>query len=172
MSRKNKPAKTNHPKAQTPNQVQRPETTTIVNKEVITAAAKAVISQVQYYSPVVPAEELQAYENVQEGFANRLLVLAEKEQSHRHDIESKAIQITGQIGEKEISLQRRGQTLAMVAIVLIVILCGYGFYCGFGTQSATIACGTIFLVVGLFVTGRYSKSNNSQTEKPQEEDAK
>lgn len=58
----------------------------------------------QFSGPMPPGDLLADYENVQPGFADRLLQFTEKEQAHRHKMESRGLHAA-------INTEMRGQNL-------------------------------------------------------------
>lgn len=62
-----------------------------------------------YSGPIPPPEALREYEKTLPGAAERILAMAEKEQSHRHEI-------TKSVVERE----KRGQLMGLFLIVLLI----------------------------------------------------
>lgn len=70
----------------------------------------------KYSGPIPHPKHLEAYENICPGLADRLVTMAEAQQSHRFDIENKAI--TEQVGSN-----KRGQWFAFILAILLVGVC-------------------------------------------------
>lgn len=109
-----------------------------------------------YSGPIPPPAELQNYELIQPGFADRLISMAEKEQNNRLNLTRLQI-------ESEIKLQTRdqklfviGQILAFASVLSIVLLCGYAFYLGAFDEGKIIAVSVIIGLAGLFIVKRNS----------------
>lgn len=64
-----------------------------------------------YIGPIPPAAELQKYENIQPGFADRILTMAEKQETHRQKLETKML-------EEGIKSERIGQIFGFVIFFL------------------------------------------------------
>jgi uncharacterized membrane protein len=88
-----------------------------------------------YSGPLPTSGEFQGYEKVLPGSANRILVIAEKESEHRHDIEKKELKIKG-----------RGQIFALLISILSLAAVGLSIY--FSQPVASIAP-AIIAITGL-----------------------
>jgi uncharacterized membrane protein len=88
-----------------------------------------------YSGPLPTSGEFQGYEQALPGTANRILVIAEKESEHRHNIEKGELKIKG-----------RGQIFALAISVLSLIAVGLSIY--FSQPIASIAP-TIIAITGL-----------------------
>jgi len=114
----------------------------------------------QHIGPIPDPNTLNHYNQIQPGFAERIVVMAEKEQSHRHTNDS-IILANQELQHKRDSFTfRRGQTLAMLAVSFIVGLCVYCLYLGYPNQAATIATAVIVGLAGVFVYKSNKNSNN------------
>ena len=89
------------------------------------------------------AAELERYEKIHQGLTNRIVTMAEKEQLDRHLNNKRHHQST---------IFR--QISALISTVVIVLLCCYGFYLGFGTQAATIATSVIVVLAIAYLQKR------------------
>ncbi|MDD3468421.1 MAG: DUF2335 domain-containing protein [Thermoguttaceae bacterium] len=79
------------------------------------------ITQVQQYvGPLPPASELGVYEQILPGAAERILAMAEREQSHRHQREDLERQNEMEVTRGKITYTFRGQCLSFGFIVLLV----------------------------------------------------
>ena len=74
--------------------------------------------EVQHISsrPIPSPQELEHYEKIHEGFADRIVTMAEREQNHRHGIENSGLKAA-------VAAEKRGQVFIFV-ISLSVILGG------------------------------------------------
>ncbi len=76
----------------------------------------------QYYcGPIPDPDSLAKYESISPGFANRLLVMAEIEQSERIKTQNKIIDVEKQIAIKDSNNFKRGQIFAIIAVIFTVI---------------------------------------------------
>lgn len=107
--------------------------------------------------PIPPAEELEKYEKLLPGLADRIVKMAEKEQTHQHDLQK-----TGLKGE--ILEARIGQILGF--------LIGFGAL-GYGSHTAIagaeltggfIGVGGIGSLVAVFVYGRKRPDKKNEVE--------
>ncbi|MGB0835372.1 MAG: DUF2335 domain-containing protein [Psychrobium sp.] len=120
--------------------------------------------QQRYSGPLPPPKMLNDYELINSGFAERIVAMAEKEQSHRHGIEKTAV--TGAI-EKD----KRSQNYALFAIVFLSLICGGLIYGGHDVAGTVLGGATLVGLVALFITGKRdnksdSASSNTESEEP------
>lgn len=78
---------------------------------------KVLEAQIRYSGPIPPARELQQYEKILPGAAERILNMAEKQQQHRQKIEEKAVETNSKSA-------LRGQVLSFVLLILLGMLGG------------------------------------------------
>ena len=70
----------------------------------------ATIMQAEAYSgPIPPASELEKYEKIQQGAADRIIRMAEKQSSHRQAMETKMLDATIKTEKKELEAKKRNQ---------------------------------------------------------------
>ncbi|AUG76102.1 hypothetical protein CFP65_1198 [Kitasatospora sp. MMS16-BH015] len=116
--------------------------------------------------PLPDARELQSYEQVHPGAANRILSMAEREQRHRHDMEERIV-------TQPFRLARIGQGCGLAAVLLLGALAAYLAYLGEGGLAAVVAALDIAAIVTVFVTGqaaarRSDEDDSEATEEPSE----
>jgi len=112
--------------------------------------ARTILARIvskSHSGPIPSAEELEHLERVLSGSANRCFEMAEREQIHRHGV-------TEQIVEREFTLRGRGQILALIAMVLLLIVVGFLAYLGDTQAAAWLGSATIVGVVAIFATGK------------------
>lgn len=113
-----------------------------------------------YSGPVPDPDSLAKYEHISAGFAERFIAMAEKEQTDRNNMNMTILANDREIAMAKIANYRRGQTFAIIAVVLVLALCAYIFLLGYPTQGAAVA-GVI--VVGIAVA---FLTDNFKTNKP------
>ncbi len=118
-----------------------------------------------YSGPVPKPDDLQKYEQIQPGFADRLLKMAEKEQIERFNINNKILSDTKDVHLIEANNHKRGQNYALLSIIIIVVLCGYCVYSGSPNNASAIAIGTLVAIVGVFISGKILKKDTSTENK-------
>jgi uncharacterized membrane protein len=112
---------------------------------------------VQHYSgPIPSAQELQRYEQVQPGLADRIVSMAEKEQGHRHTIETTTMNLDFAEG-------KRGQIFAFLIGTGAIIVGGYCAIHGANIAGSIIGGGGVVGLVSVFVYGR---KHSQITEEP------
>ena len=107
--------------------------------------------QERYSGPVPRPDGLLKYEQIQAGFANRLISMVEKEQAFRHNLGDKELLFINDKYKNENKYKKRGQWFAFFSIILIVVLCLYAFYKGFSKEGSEIIRYTLVLIVALFI---------------------
>lgn len=94
---------------------------------------------------------LEKYEEIHPGFAERILIIAEKEQAHRHSTQLVAMENQQIQHQRDTNTFRIGQVFAIMSVLLIIALCVYCLYLRFPTQAATIATTVIIGLAAVFV---------------------
>lgn len=133
------------PSVKQPSKVQIPEKALEDLPEEVRAALEnlpeetqsAILRAYSFSGPVPPPSLLKQYEETLPGAADRIFVLTENEQQHRHQFEDRALQI-------HLDLQRRGQWMGLVlptAAVLGSVICA-----ALGQGPAAITLGGLGLV--------------------------
>lgn len=114
----------------------------------VATIVEQTISRVSHYSGPLPRpSDLEKYELVKPGFAERIMVMSEREQLHRHSFGE--MMLTSELG-----LKQRGQWFAMASIVILSAFAAYLAFRGASAAAALVATGAILGIVGIFVTGR------------------
>lgn len=84
------------------------------------------ISLEQSHSGPLPAPlDFQGYDQIVPGAAERILVMAEKEQAARHEREKAALEELSIYRKEQNQITKRGQWFAFLCVLLIVGLCTY-----------------------------------------------
>ena len=115
---------------------------------------KIIKQQTELYSGPIPSPEiLIKFEDAIPGAANRIITMAEKEQTHRHYRENKEILIP-------LITERLGMIFAFL-IVLAIFGCGTWLIFIDRQVSGTILSGTsIITIVGYFIQGKKKSIKN------------
>lgn len=96
---------------------------------------------------------LQGYENIKQGFAERIVAMAEGQQKHRFDCEDKMIKGT-------VEESKRGQWMAfVVALLFLIAAVILGLY-GHDWLGGVIGGGTLIALVTVFISGRKTKQES------------
>lgn len=103
-----------------------------------------------FSGPLPPPEILRQYDEAHAGLADRIVSMAESEQSHRHSVESAALQ-------GSIDAEKRGQNYALLLCVLVILAsCGL-IWNGNEVSGTILAGGTLAALAYVFITGRRGK---------------
>lgn len=104
-----------------------------------------------HQGPLPTPKLLGGYDQVLPGSAERIMLMAEREQAHRHTQEGRLI--GGEIGLKVV-----GQVLAFAALILMICLLAYMVSQGAAVQAATLGAVMVTGVIGLFLAPRFFQS--------------
>lgn len=111
---------------------------------------------VQYQGPIPPASELEKYEMIQHGFANRIMVMAEENSSHIRRCEQKDVEAT-------IAYNARGQIFAFIVTLVTLALCALSIITGNTFLALIFGAAGISSVVITFI--KAMKANNESSHK-------
>jgi len=101
-----------------------------------------------HQGPLPAPRQLTAYEQTLPGAAERIMTMAESEQSHRHGSERLIIR-------SEIVLKFIGQSLAFLSLVAMLALLAYMVREGYPQQAAALGAVMLTGVVGLFLAPKF-----------------
>ncbi|MFK3872696.1 DUF2335 domain-containing protein [Pseudoalteromonas rhizosphaerae] len=101
----------------------------------------------EYSGPLPPPKMLEHYDSVQPGFANRIVAMAEKEQSHRHNLENQGV--SGAINKDS-----RGQHYALITSILLIASCAFLIYSGHEVSGSILGGGSLTGLAYIFISGR------------------
>jgi len=120
--------------------------------------------QLTFSGPLPPPEILECYDRLTPGFAERILVMAEKEQKHRHSCEDKALAQELDNHKARNKEVERGQRLGLL-IGLAAIGCGTWLaYAGNPWPGGFIGTGGVIGLVAAFLfSHRRKQTSQSQS---------
>jgi uncharacterized membrane protein len=130
-----------------------------VKPQVVTLFGKALgqpslIAQVtQYSGPLPPSEELERYNQVVPGLADRLVTTFEKQASHRMELEK--LVITNQVKEGN-----RGQIIGAILAILFLFGALWITHDGYPWVGGTIGGTTVVSLATLFVLGKKAQKQD------------
>lgn len=106
------------------------------------------IQQVSHHSgPLPQATELARYKDIDGSFAERIVAMAEKEQTFRHSL-------PGDLLKHNYLLKSRGQHYALAIATMVLVFAAYLAYLGDTKMAGSVAIATLVGLVGVFVGGR------------------
>lgn len=111
-----------------------------------------------HVGPLPSAEQLKAYAEINPELPERIVLMAEREQSHRHTLEQQELQASVEQHRDNAKYRERGQNYALL-ISIFFVLASVGF-AGLGAPIAGSVLGgaTLLGIVSVFVTGRRSSA--------------
>ncbi|WP_440121213.1 DUF2335 domain-containing protein [Tenacibaculum sp. Ill] len=126
---------------------------------------KLSIAKKYFSGPVPSPEDLMKYEQIIPNGAERFMLMAEKEQEHRHYVKKALLEEDKKITQQEFQIKKVGLFSALGIAILIVLVCFFAFYKGFADQARSIATWGLIGVVSLFITGKMlSYKSNSESD--------
>lgn len=112
-----------------------------------------MIRESSHSGPLPDGDTLIKYDSVIPNGADRIMKMAERQQEHRMDIESKVI--AGQVKQSKL-----GQIFGLI-IGIVGIGCGtFLAYSGAKTVGGIIAGGTVISLVSVFVIGKRNQKSD------------
>lgn len=97
-----------------------------------------------FSGPLPRPEDLEKYDNIVPGAAERILQMAEKEMQHRHEEDSK-------LSKNVITTTYLSILAAFLCVIIISFLSFYAMHIGSPTVGGGIAVGAIAAVAGIFL---------------------
>ncbi|GAA1896448.1 hypothetical protein GCM10009716_03100 [Streptomyces sodiiphilus] len=125
--------------------------------------ARMVVGELRHAGPLPPPELLAGYERVHDGLAERLVSMAEREQSHRHYMDRTDMTEANR-------LARRGQLCGLLALVVLAAVAVTLAIVGEPWAAAILGTIDVLGVVGVFVAGQKFSAASSQPEPRPEQD--
>ena len=116
------------------------------------AIMSAQVLAAHYSSPLPPAAELERYEAIYPGFAERLMNRYEKQSDHRMELETKVI-------ESGIKNSARGQVFAFVLASMTICVGAFLIYRNKDILGIAAILGSLATLVGVFIYGNKSKKD-------------
>lgn len=119
-----------------------------------------------FHGPIPPPETLKEYNNLDPGFAVRILEMAEREQKHRQKCEDDALQQNIKNHKARNTERARGQYLGFT-IGSTAIICGtYLAANGFEWAGGFLGTGGVIGLVAVFVIGHKLQPKKNEADKP------
>lgn len=108
-----------------------------------------------FSGPLPPPELLQRYNTVIANAADRILIMAEKQEQHRHEIEKKQMDIHQEVVEARITHERWGMVFAFVLTLLLMALGVYLISSNKATEGFLTVFSPVIFHAGNYVYNRY-----------------
>ena len=105
-------------------------------------------------------EHLEKYERIYPGLANRMMALAEKQQTHRHQMELRNMEALIEVQNKTFNEARLGQIFALLIGTIAIGVGGLVAFMGSQWTGSIIGGGGVIGLVSVFIYGR-KKSGES-----------
>lgn len=128
-----------------------------LNTEERTIVLQAM-EQEAFSGPVPHPDLLRGYESVQEGLAERIMRMAEKEQEHRFEYDRSQLECNKKIVDGAVADSKRGQVFAFIVSMLFLAASATLAVLDHETVAIVLGGGTLIGLVTVFVTGRKNKA--------------
>lgn len=112
-----------------------------------TRTAVQVRTTESYSGPLPPADQLAAYDKVEPGAANRIIVMAEDYAKHSRALEQTALSLEGKT-------RLRGQLLGVVVVLAVLGACLIALDLGYEAFAIALGSGTLVALAIVFVLGK------------------
>ncbi|KAF2515080.1 DUF2335 domain-containing protein [Flavobacterium salilacus subsp. salilacus] len=131
--------------------------------EILQTINKAVSITAKHHSgPLPDSETMIEYNSVIPNGADRIMIMAEKQQDHRISMENKVV-------GHQLKESSRGQLFGFILSIISLLVSGILAYTGHETTGGIIGGATIISLAGIFVLGRF-KSDRKKKYKDTNED--
>ncbi len=107
--------------------------------------------QQHYSGPLPHPDTLARYDEIVPGAAERIIKMAEKEMSHRHETENR-------MNKNAIRVAYLGIIFAFISVLILSGSVLYALHKGFDSVAAYIAVGSIAAVAGVFIFFKAKKN--------------
>jgi uncharacterized membrane protein len=126
--------------------------------EVNQGHSSVTVEKHEYYSGSIPkSDELAKYNEINPGFADRLISLVEKEQQGRINLQNEIVKVEKEVMLANISSQNKGLYVGFASVLAILGFCSYLAFLGDTNAAGITVVGTVIGLAGVFVIRRYSK---------------
>ena len=127
-----------------------------------TQQTQTAVFQQTYQGPIPDPATLSAYNQIDNTFAERVMVMAEKEQTHRHEQNVVITAGNTELNKDNVNLvnrkltnERLGTFIGFASVLVIAGICFYAFSLGYAVQAAAIACTVFVSLAGVFVLRKF-----------------
>lgn len=123
-----------------------------------------ITQQLSYSGPLPPSSEMERYEHICPGAANRTLKMSESEQAYRHETETKENEANQQIAESNVRAQdasireiQRGQWMAFILGLMFLFITALLGLKGYEIAASALGLGGVAAVAAVFIKVRKSQ---------------
>ncbi|MEM9452478.1 MAG: DUF2335 domain-containing protein [Cyanobacteria bacterium P01_E01_bin.6] len=116
-----------------------------------------------FSGPIPSPETLYGYDRVEPGAANRILKMAEKEQSHRHSMQKQMLTIHAKDIEDGRQEKKLGQIFGLTIGIVSILAGSLVAYSGKQIAGAVIGTGGVAGLVSVFVRGKREETKGDDS---------
>lgn len=122
-----------------------------------TAVGHLIASREVHIGPLPAPSDLEKYEKVLPGAADRIIAVFESQTKHRHECEKMVV--VGQLRH-----EHWGQIMAFAIVTVAMGICLFLIYTGHSTKGFTAMMAILGGVAGLFIYGKRAEKQNESDE--------
>ena len=111
----------------------------------------------RYSGPIPPPVVMEQYNNIISGSADRILIMAEKQEEHIHHLEKRAFEIESERDEHDYKERRLGQICGLIIGLFTIGCATYAGLNGAEITGSVIGGSGVVGLVSAFIYGRRSK---------------
>lgn len=123
-------------------------------------AINAISIEQGFSGPLPPPDALAAYEKIMPGSAERIFVMAEKEQEHRISLENYAV-------KEQLQQSHHGQNYALIISLAAFLVSAFLAYTGHEVTASIIAGIDLIGLTAAFITGKILTPQGNANQLPQ-----
>jgi len=112
-----------------------------------------------HVGPLPRPDFLAKYNEIIPDGANRIMLMAERQQEHRFGLENKAM-------DSQLKQSSRGQIFGFIICLIGLSVSGYMAYLGYAIAGSILGGTGLIGLVSLFVVGKYKQRKNLEEKKP------
>lgn len=114
----------------------------------------AVEVRQEFNGPIPPPEILAQYDNIMPGLGQKIIDQFLSETAHRHDVESRTVEINKSIAESSMLERKHGQRYGFATFILMLLAIVYLAMNGHDNVAMVLGGTTMAAVIGLFLVRR------------------
>jgi uncharacterized membrane protein len=126
---------------------------------------RVVQATVEHQGPLPPPEDLQRYDQVMPGLADRIVSMAEREQMHRHAMQE--VSVRGGL-----DIAKRGQLLGFAIAIIVLGVALALVLLGHETAGTVIASVDLASLAAVFAVGRQQAAAAERKRRPSSDEKK
>jgi len=129
------------------------------------ATVKVTQERAEFSGPIPPPDQLKSYDDINPGFANRIMVMAERQAEHRQGLERQAIEAQIKDAVAERSERNRGQWMAFIVTFAFIGVGAFLIHSGHEWPGTILGASGLTGIVLAFLTSSRIKAAEAEPTK-------